>query len=696
MSADEIGWAARRTLESIAFEQPLALVVEDIHWARPAMLELLDGLVDDAAAPILIVCPARPDLLESSPDWVRPAARRWTVDLEGLPAQAGEELIDATAGGSDVPGWLRERILQTAEGNPLFVEEMVRLIVESGPSAVAVPTTIEALMAARIDQLPRPELTVAQRAAVVGRVFERPTVEALLPVEDRHDLDARLRALLQKDVIRDEPAVAGGDSAFKFRHILIRDAAYNAMAKLERAKLHEAFADWLEQAAAGREIEFAEILGHHLEQAYRYRTELRDTGSHTLEIGARAADHLAAAGRAAFERGDTLATTRLLERTTVLPGLPSETLAEIHLRLSEAYAISGDFTRALDCAERAVTQAQDDRGLSARARVTRLEARELNGLIDNVSSEYIAEMDAAVADAEASGDALAIARTWAARNIPAYLLGRLDESTEQLRRALAAAARTSDVPYQLELENSLLVHELVGPTRASIVVEHGRNLLARTEMLPSLHADALRLTGIAEALLGRLVEGRAMMAQSLALADELRRESDSVNILLDSSWVERLAGDLAAAESLYVKAQSALWRCMTPNREASLLPDYSSSCWPRASSRTRSVLVGDVGEVPQTVNRVRLLCCRARLAAVGTSLALLIDEAFRLIDGSGFVHVWTDALIDAGEAMAALGDFEAARNHLVKALDICDRKENVAFAGQLRARLAELPSAAVS
>ena len=129
------------------------------------------------------------------------------MSLEGLPTEAGEELIEATAGGDAIPGWLRERILETAEGNPLFVEEMVRLVVESGQASVAVPPTIEALMAARIDQLPRPELAVAQRGAVVGRVFERASVEALMPKTTRPR--QRLRSLLRKDVIRDETPDAG-------------------------------------------------------------------------------------------------------------------------------------------------------------------------------------------------------------------------------------------------------------------------------------------------------------------------------------------------------------------------------------------------------------------------------------------------------------------------------------------------------
>ncbi len=268
-----------------------------------------------------------------------------------------------------IPDWLRQRILQTAEGNPLFVEEMVRLVLESGQTAVVIPPTIEALMAARIDQLPRSELVVAQRGAVVGRVFEQQSVEALLPTAEASDLDLRLRGLLRRDVIRDEP-VAGPDS-YKFRHILIRDAAYNAMAKLERAELHEAFADWLEDAFSGREGEFDEILGHHLEQAYRYRVDLRQLGTSGTATAARAARHLERAARRALLHGDAASAAALYGRALDLPGWPDDQRSEALIYWSESLLSTGAVGEAVGRAEQALELAAHigNRRLRARARI---------------------------------------------------------------------------------------------------------------------------------------------------------------------------------------------------------------------------------------------------------------------------------------------------------------------------------------
>ena len=165
----------------------MVLIVEDIHGlARAASYDLRT----EVAGPILVLCPARAEFLEFAGEWSVPADGRSVLELEGLPIEAGEQLIEATPGGHAIHGSLRQRILETAEGNPLFVEEMVRLVAESGQESVAVPPTIEALMAARIDQLPRAELAVAQHGAVIGRVFERASVEALMIKDDLSDLDA--------------------------------------------------------------------------------------------------------------------------------------------------------------------------------------------------------------------------------------------------------------------------------------------------------------------------------------------------------------------------------------------------------------------------------------------------------------------------------------------------------------------------
>src|SRR6185312_2952454 len=216
-SAEEIGWAFRKLLEEQA---PLVVVFDDIQWGEQTFLDLVEGVaLLSAGWPILIVCMARPELLTSRGDW--PV----TLRVRPLPAAAVDELI------APLPSELRERISRAAGGNPLFLTEMVTMASETHD--VDVPPTLRALLAARLDQLEPQERSVLERGAVEGEVFHRSAVQALAPAEP-HEL------------IRPERPQLPGDDAFRFRHLLIRDAAYDAVPKTVRADLHHRFADWLE------------------------------------------------------------------------------------------------------------------------------------------------------------------------------------------------------------------------------------------------------------------------------------------------------------------------------------------------------------------------------------------------------------------------------------------------------------------
>jgi class 3 adenylate cyclase/tetratricopeptide (TPR) repeat protein len=289
-SADDIAWAVRRTLILLARQRPLVVLVEDIHWAEPALLDLLEAIVDwSQGTPILLLCPARPELLESRADWGAGRPNAAVLNLEPLDASLASALIDVLPGGSVLPGDLRVRILETAEGNPLFVEEFLAMLVDEGhlhPDAdgawtaaaslddVRVPTSISLLMAARLDSLDPGDRHVAERASVVGRVFERGAVTELSPEAERGSLGGRLLSLTRRQVIRPDAPGLDGDDAFRFRHVLIRDAAYEALTKAERADLHERFARWLEHVTGDRLAEYSEIYAYHLAQAVDYLFDL--------------------------------------------------------------------------------------------------------------------------------------------------------------------------------------------------------------------------------------------------------------------------------------------------------------------------------------------------------------------------------------------------------------------------------------
>jgi predicted ATPase len=294
-SSEEIAWAFRKLLETVATETPVVCVFDDVHWGEETFLDLVEHVADlSRDAPILLLCMARPELLDLRTGWAGGKVNATSVLLEPLAPEETVRLIESLAHLGDD---MRIRILDAAEGNPLFVEEMVALVGASGGGEVTVPPTIQALLAARLDQLDASERGVLERGAIEGRIFHRGAVQALAP--DEPQLMARLTSLVRKELVRPDTAQLPGDDAFRFRHLLIRDAAYDALPKATRAQMHEGFAHWL--AEHGRNlVELDEILGYHMEQACRYRAELGLSVDGSLAAAAR--KRLTAAGRRALER----------------------------------------------------------------------------------------------------------------------------------------------------------------------------------------------------------------------------------------------------------------------------------------------------------------------------------------------------------------------------------------------------------
>jgi class 3 adenylate cyclase/tetratricopeptide (TPR) repeat protein len=309
---EELFWETRRLLESLSADTPLLLHIDDLQWAEPMMLDLLDHVVDlSRGAPILVLCTARPELLEGRPTWAGGKLNATTVLLESLGAQDSERLLDQLGDGLDAQA--RERVIAASQGNPLFLEEMVALARERG--TVTVPGTIQALLAARLERLEHDERELLERGAVEGEVFHRLALRALADERMSAGIELQLGRLVRKELIRPHPATLPGDEAFRFRHLLIRDAAYDGLPKTTRAELHERFAQWLVSQVHGL-VELDEIAGWHFEQAIRYRAELGQPAD--PELARHAAGHLYAAGIRAYRRSDVAAARSLLRRAHAL------------------------------------------------------------------------------------------------------------------------------------------------------------------------------------------------------------------------------------------------------------------------------------------------------------------------------------------------------------------------------------------
>jgi class 3 adenylate cyclase len=405
-NADEIAWAFRKLLEESA---PAVCVFDDLHWAEPTFLDLVDHIADwSRDAPILLVCVARPELLDRRPMWAGGKLNATTVLLEPLTAEETDELIEGLLGDVELAEDVRSRIREAAEGNPLFVEQMLAMVAESPNGAVVVPPTIQALLAARLDQLDASERGVLERGAVEGKIFHRGGVEALAP--DESDIPVTLMALVRKELVRPDRTQLAGDDAFRFRHLLIRDAAYDGLPKTTRAELHARFAEWLD-ARAEELIEADEIVGYHLEQAHRYRVELGVEDEETASFGQRAADRLAAAGERALLRGDARAARALLERARALLPAERRPLAS-ELLLVDAYFDSGELAAALAVADELAARSRErgDGPSELRARLARGLVAHLAEATDQPGVKSL--VDEALAVFGELGDDAALADAW--------------------------------------------------------------------------------------------------------------------------------------------------------------------------------------------------------------------------------------------------------------------------------------------
>ena len=432
----ETFWAVRRLLEEVARKQPLVVLVEDIHWAEPTLLDLLEYLAGwTHDAPILLLCIARPDLLDERPGWLTQPGSG--VLLEPLTEEESHALLDEIGQEWPLDAAARRRITEAAEGNPLYLEQMAAMLAEGGP-ADAIPPSIHALIAARLDRLPAEERVVLEWAAVAGKHFVRSALRRLAPDADQTDVDARLLSLARKDLLAARP---GREDAYRFRHALIRDAAYAGIPKELRAQLHERFAEWAANTKAGRAGELDEIVGYHLEQAYRYRGQLGPLDAHAQSLAGRAAEILGAAGRRAYARDDMPAAINLLDRAVSL--LAEEEPAQLTLRreLSNALWSVGELARAealldglIEAAQGAGDRREHWHGLlerSGRLSVTHPEAE----------ADLLETAEQAIEIFDELGDDLGLARAWRRISVVRRLRCNFESAAEAAKVGLVHARR---------------------------------------------------------------------------------------------------------------------------------------------------------------------------------------------------------------------------------------------------------------
>jgi class 3 adenylate cyclase len=549
-AAEEIFWALRRTFELVARRRATVLVFEDIHWAEPTLLDLIEHIADwSRGGPLLVVCTARPDLLEVRPAWGGGKTNATSILLERLPDEDCARLLDELLGGSTLSSERRRRVVGAAEGNPLFVEQMLAMLDEDERKG-DVPVTIQALLAARLDHLEGGERQVVESASVEGRVFHRSAVAALGPDSARPALSAHLQRLMRRELIDPDRSLFEGDSAYRFQHVLIRDAAYASLPKRARAELHERFAEWLEERVAHRVDEYREILAHHLEQAYLLLADVAPDDPRLPGLAARAIDSLTAAARHADERGDETAAFAIYRRAAAVPQAVSGAAADLLIEAARAgiNMPSRDDVLVLANQARDIAVELGDEVRELHAEIIATDARLMADTgFSTRDARALAERAAALFEAQGERERLfdaLVAITGTYHHEGHW--GRMDEG---LRRAEAIAREMGDERRERDSVTHRLGCAFWGAEPATSGLALCEQTLERWPASPIVRERVLPWQARLLGLLGRFEEADRAVADWLAEAEQLgQRMSMNARAFVTATLAE-LRGDLELAES---------------------------------------------------------------------------------------------------------------------------------------------------
>ena len=640
--APEIAWAAREFADELADVQPLIMVFEDIHWAEEPLLELIDHLaqwVRERA--LLILCLARPELLDVRPGWGGGRVRSTAIELEPLGREDSEALADALLEEHQVTDKMRARLLDKAEGNPLFVEETVRMLVEQGADGGdRIPDSLQAMIGARIDRLPAGAKIVLQRGSVIGRVFWAGAIDHLSREYDADEVEDLLDDLLLRDLVtREERSTIGGEAAYRFKHVLIREVAYGGLSKSGRAEYHTRFAEWLREKA---DKEVLEIRAYHLDQACLLYAEL--DGHPPEELARTAAKALASAGKRALALESNLSARKLLLRAVELePTLERRFLAaRAAWQLADLPVVRDEMTVLAEQAE-----AEGDRAIQSRALTALSEvAASLDGEL--VRAAELAEKALAVVDAnDHDGRFRALDR----RARVARWAGRESDAEEFLQQALeaarAAARKDHEARAALQLAGiyiSRMEEDKAEPLidRALALAEESGSIVAR--------ASAAQSKGVLHRVRDQYEEAEGWLTKAL----DLYRETASVS---EISWTSRQlaqvawkTGNPAKAEKLFresirllapMKERGTL--CESQRLLAQLLLEEGriDEAEKFALAGLETVSVEDV--LSRATTRVALAQVRAAQGR-DEEAETLFGEAAEIITGSEYCRVLLDVL----------------------------------------------------
>ncbi|OFW73122.1 MAG: hypothetical protein A2Y55_07360 [Actinobacteria bacterium RBG_16_68_12] len=677
-SPQEIAWAAREVMQSLADVQPLILLFEDIHWAEEPLLDLIEHLADWVRAPLLILCLARPELLEVRPGWGGGRVRSTAIELEPLSEEESEILVEKLLGqlagvsGEPLPA-LPKEVLERTEGNPLFVEETIRMLVESGTgngSPDRIPDTLQALIAARIDHLPPPTKTLLQRASVIGRVFWPGAIEYLSP--DLAQVDELLEDLLLREFVLQEPRSSiSGETAYRFKHLLIREVAYTGLAKLARAQHHARFAEWLGERAGD---ELLEIRAYHLDQAVEFLTELE--GAPPEELAHETAGALVKAAKRAIARESYTTARKLgLRAVELRPTLGARYVAaRAAWRLQDFAVIQVEMQKVRDQAREQNERVIEALALTALGEAMLKRDGDCTGakvLVDE-ALELLADED----DPVAHFDALTV------RANSAAWLGEMTDVVRYMEKAYAIAldARRKDL-------QTIAAQALAQTHIVRLELDEAELLLTRALELAGESGSVRARVGATLAygwfltVRGELDAAETLFEEVRATSAELGVEPAEAAALAKLGWIARLKDDHKRAEKLLREAV----RITVTRGDRGVLPDFQA-----ALAETLADL-GKVDEAERLALEARMNAGpRDTSARVAAATALAAVRTAQGRDGEA------EELLDSALALAREGDFKVLEleplERLVRLLRAQGRNGDAAAYEARLVALSPLPS----
>jgi class 3 adenylate cyclase/tetratricopeptide (TPR) repeat protein len=693
---EETFWAVRKLLETLAADRPVVAVFDDFENAEPNLLALVEHIADwSREAPILLLCLARPELLDKAPTWGGGKLNAASILLEPLSAEESDALIEGM-GGPAVDDATRRRIVNAADGNPLFVEQMLVLAGDQDAGDLRIPPTIQALLAARIDRLPSAERAVIECASVIGHEFWRSAVAELSPAEVQPGVNGHLMTLVRKELVRQALQALAGDDAFRFRHLLVRDAAYDAIPKQARADLHERFAEWL-QERANLPVERDEIAGYHLAEAYAYRSELGPIGERERALGRRGAAHLAAAAGRANTRGDANAAERLLTRAVGLLEPDDPERLELLWELSFPLQDTGAFTRIPDIV-RELRASHDPRHRAYAELIDSYVAPNVDPSFD--MNALLATTDDVIARLEELDDHAGLARAYLIRGIGPWNQMRAEDTQAFWRKGVEEARLAGNRAVERDVLGWLVPTFPFGPLPVVAGLAELERIRSEGAGLLGVEAQLDRSEARFLAMRGDFDGARASMARGRATLLDLGQQILLAGSCMGAAFVEMQAGDPESAVEVLRQGDDALaamgergFRSTVTADLGRALADLGDHEGALRYAELSAELTpdGDVAsEVSWRSTRALGLAGRGELGEAER----LAREAVDLMVDSDFLFIKALQYEVLGQVLAAAGRRDEAAAAYGEAIALSERKQDVVSAKRVRRLRDELTAKA--